>query len=190
MAPSHLQFICPHCDQVMRVPAQYLGQRGKCNRCDGKVRLEGNGDDPSPQLAVALTAATAQDSGASMADALDAEALQTCWLALAPDDPLPGRDAQTIREALQDLLTVPADDEPISGKTRSALLRLGLEREVIDDLGSETKARQVHEELHLQPTVHQRQALHALGINGAAIAAARSRGLARLLIESRLSQQG
>lgn len=172
----------------MRVPAQFLGQRGKCNRCNGKVRLAGDGNNPAPQRAEILTTTT-QSIGDTLLDQLDEVALQTCWRALAPDDPLPGQGAPTLRHELRQLIATPTGEEPVSGKTRSALLRLGLEREAIEALGSEYKARQIHEELHLQPTVHQRQALHALGVNGAAIAAARSRGLARLLIESRLSQQ-
>lgn len=44
-------FICPHCQHSLEVAPQHLGQRGRCNRCGGRIALVGRADAQRPQLA-------------------------------------------------------------------------------------------------------------------------------------------
>lgn len=53
-APKRLPFICPHCENVIMVRLQYLGLRGTCNKCGGRIALIGRRDATEPQRAEAL----------------------------------------------------------------------------------------------------------------------------------------
>jgi len=179
-----LQFVCPYCARTMQVPSKYVGQRGRCNRCGGRVLLQGDPNDAAPQSALPLETPASQ--GLPRIETLEMDALRTCWEALGPEGESAPRDAYSLRQALISLLEDGASEEGITGRTRSSLLRLGLDAHTVDAIHSESKAAAIHEELHLQPTVIQRRALNLIGATGAQIAAARTRAHARLLLEAQL----
>lgn len=37
--PAVIDFVCPHCNQNLSIPEQYLGQSGKCNKCGGSITI-------------------------------------------------------------------------------------------------------------------------------------------------------
>ncbi|MBI2424419.1 MAG: hypothetical protein HYV27_16435 [Candidatus Hydrogenedentes bacterium] len=51
---ERLPFICPHCESVIWPRIQYLGMRGTCNKCGGRIALIGLRDAKAPQRAEAL----------------------------------------------------------------------------------------------------------------------------------------
>jgi len=183
-----LVFMCPYCSRTMQVPAKYLGQRGRCNKCGGRVLLEGQADVAEAQPASPLDEEQPQEL--PLIETLEAEALRICWEALAPDGESPPRDAYSLRRGLWDYISEDEDGPEVSGATRSRLLRLGLDPGTVDGVATEAKANALHEELHLQPTVLQRRALQTVGASGAAVAAARTRAHARLLLENGLLSAG
>ena len=32
-----IEYRCPHCERVLKIPDEYLGKSGKCNHCGGKI---------------------------------------------------------------------------------------------------------------------------------------------------------
>ena len=38
-AMEMLDFQCPYCKRILKVPADYLGKTGKCNHCGNKVTI-------------------------------------------------------------------------------------------------------------------------------------------------------
>jgi len=51
MLTPMLSFICPYCQQTLQVAPQQLGQRGRCNKCGGRIALVGRADAQRPQMA-------------------------------------------------------------------------------------------------------------------------------------------
>ena len=47
-------FICPHCEQSLQIRPQFLGFRGNCAKCGGRIALIGNRNIMTPQRAQAL----------------------------------------------------------------------------------------------------------------------------------------
>ena len=46
-----LIFVCPHCEASLRIAEKYLGQKGRCKKCGGRIALLGQADATVPQRA-------------------------------------------------------------------------------------------------------------------------------------------
>ena len=38
-AMEFLDFECPHCRRVLKIPTEYLGKKGTCNKCGKKIMV-------------------------------------------------------------------------------------------------------------------------------------------------------
>ena len=169
-----LEFICPHCNQSLRVRPEHLGLRGHCRKCNGRIALIGvpgsntqyhacvvEDTVPEPQVPATerqLAALRKLGAGPKVLNGLSREQASAL---------LRARHAQ-----------------PPTEKQMAYLRRLGASGDQIASLVDSSEASALIEEMHLQPTQPQMALLRKLGAPGERIARLKSRGEASALIDA------
>lgn len=174
-----LQFICPSCNQVLRVAPKYLGQRGQCNKCGKKIALIGAANNPAPQMASLLADKPASQRGEPATEA-QKEYLRRLG---AKESELLGLDKAAASERIDHLRDVHRKQDPPTEKQLGHLQRLGASPTRIEHVISQADASSLIEAMHLQPTQIQIELLHRLGANGTQIARLKTKADASELIE-------
>ena len=161
-----LTFICPHCDQQLRINVEHLGLRGKCNKCGGRIALVGRADAQRPQMASRLAEENDLDAVASPTTSASRNNAPTVLV--------------TPREAS-------AEHEPPTARQLDYLKRLGLPAAELQAVGSKAEASRLIEAWLPPPTQSQREYLHRLGATPAQIAVLRTKSDAADLIQRLLT---
>jgi len=173
-----LQFTCPACEAILRVPARLLGAKGTCNKCGARIALIGNAAVTSPQRA-SLVVDEATDDTTEPATEKQLEYLRS--LGAGPEH-LKGltrsRASAMIDAAKKRRLAA----EPVTGKQLAYLKRLGADPELVGRVKTKAAASALIEDMHLHPTREQVDMLRELGATGAQIAGLKSKGHANALI--------
>lgn len=176
-------FMCPHCDEVLKVAAAYVGRRGRCNRCGGRIALLGNPAPNTPLMATAVT----DDAGASANPVPPTEKQLEYARGLgAGEEDLQGKDREEVSELIEALRARRRGTGPPTEKQLAYLRRLGADEAAIGALASKADASALIEALHLSPTREQLEALREHGASGAELARIRTRAAA----EKRLRELG
>lgn len=179
-----LQFRCPHCREVLKINAKYLGQTGSCKRCSGRIALVGHENPEVVQMASVV------DEGAGVQDRRPATDAQR---AAMESMGIPKEQAakalrhevttmiQQVRSDLQDL-------EPPTMSQMELLRRMGMSDEERTKVLSKAEASHLIDSLQHKPTDAQLQYLKRLGASSSQIDAIASRSAAAELIEKMLRQ--
>ena len=174
-----LQFICPSCNQVLRVAPRHLGQRGQCNKCGRKIALIGSASDPAPQMA-SLVADHARGPKGEPATEAQREYLRRLG---ADEAEILGLDKDGASERIDALRAYHHKQAPPTPKQLAHLQRLGAPATRIEQVVSQVDASALIESMHLNPTRMQIELLHKLGATGAQIARLKTKADASELIE-------
>lgn len=179
MSDARLQFICPRCHATLRVPAKYLGMRGSCKHCGGRIALVGRPDPDRPQFASLLADPPAAPKGPP------ATARQQAFLAQLGADPAEAArmDLGEASEAIAARVAARRAADPPTARQLEYLGKLGADPALVASLRSKAEASDLIEAMHLQPTPGQIELLQGLGATGGQIAALRSKGEAEALIQ-------
>jgi len=185
-----LQFICPYCNQSLRVPVHYLGQRGKCKKCGARIALLGDAQKEGPQQATRVEDAglVAQEEDAPLRVKPMSQAQRDYLMVLGASE-VDLRDL-TLDEAsaLIETLKRERHSQDLPTEEQLAYLRrLGLSTKELIAVGSKEEASFLIERLQPKPTEHQIQYLQRLGARPEDIAALRTKSEAAALIERFLS---
>jgi DNA-directed RNA polymerase subunit RPC12/RpoP len=183
--PALLQFICPRCHATLRVPTKYLGQRGSCKHCSGKIALIGRADATHPQFASLVEN---EASGPKGPPPTEAQQARLAALRVAPTQ-IAGMDRRDASDAIANLQQQVGHAEPPSEKQLEYLRKLGASEAMLAAVRSKADASDLIEAMHLRPTLGQIQHLQRLGATGEQIATLRSKGEAESLIQ-RLQRGG
>lgn len=174
-----LQFICPLCQSTLRIPEKYLGQRGTCKHCGGKIALIGRAGATHPQFASRVEEHLGGPQGPPPTQA---QRDRLAELRAAPTQ-IVGMDRRAASDAIANLQQQARSTEPASDKQLDYLRKLGASDEMMQSIRSKADASDLIEAMHLQPTQGQIQLLQKLGVSGGRIATLRSKGEAELLIQ-------
>ena len=174
-----LQFICPSCNQVLRIAPKHLGHRGQCNKCGKKIALIGAENDPAPQMAT-LVADVPNGSRGEPATEAQKEYLRRLG---ARESEILGLDRMDASDKIDELKSQHLKQAPPTEKQLAHLKRLGAPQTRIDHVISQADASSLIESMHLRPTRMQIELLHTLGATGAQIARLRTKADASELIE-------
>jgi hypothetical protein len=155
-----LQFRCPHCGEVLRINAKYLGQVGSCKKCAGRIALVGHENPDVVQVASLV------DDGAGVKDNRPASDAQR---ALLRDVGVPEeRAAGAMRHEVTTLIQVVRDDvretEPPTSAQMELLRRLGVTDKERALVRTKAEASHLIEGLQPKPTESQVQYLKRLGV--------------------------
>lgn len=181
-----LIFVCPYCDEPLRIPENYLGLRGKCKKCGGRVALIGDASIETPQRASRVEEEEAPE----------------------PQEPLPATDRQldylrvlganesrirnlTREEAvvlIDQLKSERRDNEPPTEEQLDYLRRLGMTSKEIVKVQSKSEASYLIDSLQPPPTDNQIQYLRRLGARAERVSTLKTKSEAAALIEEMLSK--
>ncbi len=179
-----LQFRCPHCREVLKINAKYLGQTGACKRCGGRIALVGH-ENPDVVQTASLV-----DDGAGVKDQRPATEAQRT--ALEQMGVPPERAASALRyevtTMIQQARTDLQDLEPPTSAQLELLRRMGMSDEERARVGSKADASHLIDSLQSKPTEAQMQYLKHLGASASQMTAASTRSAAGELIEKLLRQ--
>ncbi len=174
-----LQFICPKCNQVLRIAPKHLGQRGKCNKCGARIALIGSANDPAPQ-----PASLVEDLPFNTSDEPATEAQKEYLRRLgARESELTSIDRETASARIDALKEAHRKQAPPTEKQLAHLERLGAPPARIARVLSQADASSLIETMHLRPTRMQIELLHSLGATGAQIARLKTKADASELVE-------
>ena len=174
-----LQFICPNCRQVLRIPPKHLGQKGSCNKCGARIALIGSPNDPAPQ-----TASLVEEVPLEVSDEPATAAQRDYLLRLGVrESELDGMDKATASRRIDELKEAHRKQAPPTEKQLAHLERLGAPPARIAKVLSQADASALIEAMHLRPTRIQIELLHTLGATGAQIARMKTKADASELIE-------
>ena len=174
-----MRFVCPYCESTLNIPERFLGQRGMCNKCGGRIALIGVADRAEPQRASKIGEAPAPDP-AKPATEKQLDFLRDLG---ARADALEGLDREDASAAIDAMKTARRNSEPATEKQVAYLARLGATKAQIARAQSKEAASQLIEAMHVHPTPEQLALLRELGAPGAKVAALKSSGAAAALIE-------
>ena len=177
-----LIFVCPHCEASLRIAEKYLGQKGRCKKCGGRIALLGKADATAPQRASRVGI---EERGEAQEASKPATEKQCNYLrTLGMDEAaLTGLNSVKASEYIDQLRKKKRGQEPPTEKQLDYLRRLGASTKQIQTLSSKEAASTLIEEMHLLPTAEQLKYLKNLGASGAQLATIRTRGHAAALID-------
>jgi hypothetical protein len=175
-----LLFICPYCNEILKVPGEYLGQKGRCNKCGGRIALIGNPGLSTPQAASRVTDDISDEELSQPATEKQLEVLRDMG---ALEARLAGITKDNASRLIQALRQRRLESDPPTGKQLDYLRKLGASESQIRAINSKAEAATLIEEMHLRPTAAQLDYLRDLGVPGARLAALKTRGQASALIE-------
>lgn len=177
-----LQFRCPHCREVLKINAKYLGQVGSCKRCGGRIALIGH---ENPDV---IQSASLVDDGAGVQDRRPATEAQRA--ALEQVGVSPERAANALRyevtTMIQQVRSDLQDREPPTSAQLELLRRMGMSDEDRAKVASKAEASHIIDSLQSKPTEAQLQYLKRLGASPSQIETISTRSAAGELIEKLL----
>lgn len=182
-----LLFICPYCDDILKVPGEYLGQRGRCNKCGGRIALLGTPGLSTPQAASRVTDDLSDEELAQPATEKQLEVLREMG---AAEGRLAGMTRDNASRLIQALRQRRLESDPPTEKQLDYLRKLGASATQLRAVTNKAEASALIEEMHLQPTTAQLDYLRDLGVPGARLAVLKTRGQASALIEEVRSAGG
>jgi DNA-directed RNA polymerase subunit RPC12/RpoP len=183
-----MEFICPHCDKTLHIEEKYLGKRGRCNHCGGRIALLG-----TPQGGRPMRATTVEDEGAaSPEEAAPATPAQKAYLGdLGMTESQANRMTRSHAETeISHRRVERMAHEPPTQDQLDYLQRLGLPPKRLKAVMTKNEASRLIEEMLPPPTENQIAYLERLGANKAQILGLKSRAEASALIESFLRGGG
>ncbi|MBI3117512.1 MAG: hypothetical protein HYZ00_02430 [Candidatus Hydrogenedentes bacterium] len=174
-----IRFACPLCEAILRVPPEYVGLRGHCNKCGGRIALLGNQDDGRVQRASIVADAPPEPPDTRPATLRQIDHLRRAGMTEAGLGQLTRSQASTLilRQAQRRGQDAPTE------KQLGHLQRLGASQAQLDSVRTRAEASALIEEMHLRPTAAQIKLLNELGATGEHIARLKSKGEASALID-------
>ncbi|HPO14479.1 MAG TPA: hypothetical protein PLI09_13635 [Candidatus Hydrogenedentes bacterium] len=177
-----LLFSCPHCDEILKVPEEYLGRKGRCNKCGGRIALIGHAKVKGVQAASKV--AEKLERGSDPPAPATEKQLQYLRTLGAPAQALEGIDREQASEWIDKLRAQRHGAEPPTDKQMAYLNRLGAPEKLVQQVRSKADASQLIEDMHLSPTPEQMTRLQKLGATGAQLALLKTKaGAASLMAE-------
>jgi len=167
-------FICPHCEQTLQIRPQFLGFRGYCKKCGGRIALIGN---------------------RNMLTAQRAQALEPRVIAIAESTAnSPNPFESTLEAALEDIsgwddevVTDFEDEAETEAPPTEAQLRrlreLGATESQIGRLKTKGDAIRLIEVLQPPPTEEQLAILRSYGVSEEELAFLTTEGVAQAMID-------
>lgn len=178
-----LTFICPHCHQQLKINAEHVGLRGKCNKCGGRIALIGRADAQRPQMASRIAESGEEDT--RPATPRQVELARKLGAPATALESLNRAQAETVIVQQRDLR---AEHEPPTERQLDYLKRLGLPAEQAAAIRSKAEASRLIDQWLPPPTKAQRDYLERLGATPSQLAALRTKTEAAALIQQFLSQ--
>ncbi len=173
-----LTFICPHCQKELQIKPAYLGQRGKCNKCGGRIALIGRMDTPRAQVASKVV--DAPEGKAPPPTPKQVAAVKN--LGAAPEQ-IASLDRENTGNILQQLKRVQAEREAPTDRQLEYLKQLGVPEPELAAVKSKGQASRMIDQWLPPPSDSQREYLARLGATGEQIAALRTKSDAAELIQ-------
>lgn len=167
-------FICPHCEQSLQIRPQFLGFRGYCAKCGGRIALIGNRNVLTAQRAQPLEprVITVADPGATppqpFASTLDA-ALES----------ISGWDDEVVTDFEDEAET----EAPPNQDQLRRLRELGATEGQIQRLRTKGEAIRLIEVLQPPPTEDQLALLRSYGVSEEELAFLTTEGVAQAMID-------
>jgi len=182
-----LLFTCPHCHEVLKVPEAYLGKRGHCNKCGGRIAVIGDAQVRTPQTASAV----AEEPVAEEEPCKPATERQLAYLRElgAAEAQLRDIDLKQASGLIDRLKAQRQEGESATEKQLAYLRHLGAPASQLVQVKTKGEASRLIEEMHLLPTREQLDYLKDLGATGAQLAALKRKAEASDLID-RLKADG
>ncbi len=177
--PEMALFICPHCEQVLKVAGAHIGRRGRCNRCGGRIALLGRPQPNRPLMATAVTDEVDRDGPGPPPTERQLDYARDLG---ATEAQLRGKCRDEVSDLIETLRAQRQQESPPTEKQLAYLQRLGVDEAAIAGLRSKAEASALLEALHLSPTREQLEQLRALGASGAQMARLRTRAAAESLL--------
>jgi hypothetical protein len=176
-------FICPFCRETLKIPKEYLGRRGRCNHCGGRIALIGSENIGEVQLATKVAEEAAEEENARPkppSTPKQRELLVKLGMKAADAAAL---DREKASERIDALTEAQRGREAPTEKQMAWLRKQGMEEDRIRAIASKAEASALIENMHLQPTPKQIEYLRDLGADGVRIARIKSRAEASALID-------
>lgn len=130
-------FICPHCKEYLRINAEHVGLRGKCNKCGDKIALIGQKDSESPQMASVLGEMPVEAARPARAEAEPPTQRQLDYLR---DLGMPRAELAGVKSKAEASRLIEAWLPPPTESQRAYLARLGATSEQIAVLRTKVEA--------------------------------------------------
>ncbi len=176
-------FICPHCEQNLQIRPQFLGFRGYCKKCGGRIALVGERNMLNAQRAQALPPREV------------AAPASTAVVPVAPSDGFESR----LDEALNDIhawddeiaeeMGIPIhNDSPPTTDQLARLKELGATEAQLANLVTRSQAIRMIEVLQPPPTEEQMTLLRSYGVTDDELAYLTTEGVAQAMIEEYQSE--
>lgn len=167
-------FICPHCEQSLQIRPQFLGFRGYCKKCGGRIALIGNRNMLTAQRAqpleprVIVVAESAADHPNPFGSTLD-DALESIsgW-----DD-----------EVVTDFEDEAESEAPPTEDQLRRLRELGATEGQLQRLRTKGEAIRLIEVLQPPPTEEQLALLRSYGVSEEELAFLTTEGVAQAMID-------
>lgn len=167
-------FICPHCEQTLQIRPQFVGFRGYCKKCGGRIALIGNRNMLTAQRAQALeprvihVAEPTQHGSGPIASSLDA-ALES----------ISGWDDEVVTDFEDEAET----EAPPTDEQRRRLRELGATEGQLLRLRTKGDAIRLIEVLQPPPTEEQLALLRSYGVSDEELAFLTTQGVAQAMID-------
>ncbi len=175
-----LLFICPHCDHELHIPPTYLGMKGRCNKCQGRIALIGNANERGPQRASVIEDTPPSGNGRAKLSSRQQALLEELGVSTEEAAALDKEQASAL---IRERISAKRHTKPATEKQIAYLKRLGAPNAQLEQVHTKEEAAQLIEEMHLQPTAAQMTYLRNLGANGVQLARLKTRGQASALIQ-------
>lgn len=180
-----LLFTCPQCTEVLKVPDEYLGMRGRCNKCGARIALIGQPGSMELQAATRVEESEIDDLPSPPATEKQLEYLRALG---ARDHELEGLNRDQASELIEHLKTQAGDRQPPTTKQLAYLERLGVPPEQLAGIASRKEASAMIDAIQPPPTEKQLALLKKLGADTTQCAALQTRREASELIDALQTQ--
>lgn len=180
-----LLFTCPECKEILKVPDEYLGMRGRCNKCGARIALIGQPGSMALQAATRVEESEIDDLPSPPATEKQLEYLRSLG---AQDRELEGLDRDQASDLIERLVADSRDRQPPSEKQLAYLERLGVPPEQLAGITSRKEASDLIDAMQPPPTDKQLALLKKLGADATQCAALQTRREASELIDALQTQ--
>jgi hypothetical protein len=165
---------------MLKVPDEYLGMRGRCNKCGARIALIGQPGSMALQAATRVEESEIDDLPSPPATEKQLDYLRALG---ARDHEFSGLDRERASELIERLKAQERDRQPPSEKQLAYLERLGTPPEQLTAITSRKEASDLIDAIQPPPTDKQLALLKKLGADAAQCAALQTRREASELIE-------
>ena len=179
---ERVQFICPACSEVLRIPRQYVGKRGKCNKCGARIALIGDVQGDQVPTATLVTD-TVEDPKPEPVTTRQAVFLRELGV---KEEEIATLNKTTASERIEALKRVHGEFEEPTEKQLKYLRDAGMSDEDMENIASKAEASRLIETWEPAPTENQLAYLKRLGASDAQLADLSKRSEASDLIEALL----